>query len=197
MYMAKTDAMRGKRTGRLLKYVPSTEEVTVLARNLYFPNGIAVDKDEKFIFFVETFTLRLMKMSLDDGSLSALVEGELTGYPDGGDCGWPGITTETSSNCYAVMPSAMLPIMKLAMKIPPPYDSVFRSLLMGLPKQLAPPVKKYGGVVEVDPVNGGVIRLLQDPTGEDAAAFAGVTVKDNKLYLGSLKNDYIGVYDLS
>ena len=195
--MSKMDAMRGKRTGRLLKYDPSVDEVTVLARNLYFPNGIAVDKDETFLYFVETFTLRLMKFSLEDGSISTIVQNELTGFPDGGDCGWPGITTETSASCFAVMPSAMVPIMKMAVSIPPPYDSIFRSLIMALPKTLAPPVKKYGGVVEVDPINGGIIRLLQDPTGEDAAAFAGVTVQDNKLYLGSLKNNYIGVYDLA
>ena len=37
---------------------------------------------------------------------------------------------------------------------------------------------------------------LQDPRGEDIGMLTGVTLWDEKLYLGSLHNDYIGVYDL-
>lgn len=197
MYMAKTDAIRGLRTGRLLQYDPSDDSVKVLARNLFFPNGIAVDQNESYVYFTETFTLRLLKYSLSAGKVEPIVDGGLTGYPDGGDCAWRGETAKTSSYCYAVMPSAFLPIMKLLQKIPPPIDSVFRSLIMALPKTLAPPVAPYGGIVEVDPVNGGIVRLLQDPTGKDVGMFTGVTVHDNKLYLGSLKNEYIGVFDLA
>ena len=51
------------------------------------------------------------------------------------------------------------------------------------------------GVVEIDPGNGQT-RLLQDPHGEDIGMLTGVTLWDEKLYLGSLHNDYIGVYDL-
>ena len=47
----------------------------------------------------------------------------------------------------------------------------------------------------VDPENPEATPvLLQDPTGTDIAALTGVTVHDNKLYLGSLHNDFIGVY---
>ena len=54
----------------------------------------------------------------------------------------------------------------------------------------------YGGVVEIDPGNGQT-RLLQDPRGEDIGIMlTGVTLWDEKQYLGSLHNDYIGVYDL-
>jgi hypothetical protein len=52
--------------------------------------------------------------------------------------------------------------------------------------------------VEADPIiHGGIIRILQDPSGKDDGMFTGVTVHDNKLYLGSLKNDYVGGYDLN
>ena len=194
--MAKTDALRGKRTGRLLRYDPVVDEVTVLARGLSFPNGISVDKDETFLLFAETFTLSLLKYTLEGGKLEVVVKGGLTGYPDGADCAWAGITSKVSNLCYAALPSAFLPILKLVLKMPHPLDQFFRSLLMALPKKLAPPVKQYGGIVEVDPLKGGVVRLLQDPTGKDAGMFTGVTVHDDKLFLGSLKNDYIGVYEL-
>ncbi len=37
------------RTGRLLKYEPSTQQTTVLAQNVYYPNGVAVAKDSTFL----------------------------------------------------------------------------------------------------------------------------------------------------
>ena len=201
MYGAKTDLLRGKRTGRLLQYDPLTDEVTVLARDLFFPNGISISKDETALFFAETFALTLMKYNLKDGTLSTVVDGkDHTGYTDGLDCAWNGVTAK-SSLCYAAMPSAIVPLMKLAWKIPHPFDIVFRSFLMSLPKKLAPPVKPYGGIIEVDAFGtsesgGKMTRLIQDPTGEDVGMINGVTVHNNKLYLGSLYNDYVTVYDL-
>ena len=49
----------------------------------------------------------------------------------------------------------------------------------------------------VDPHTKEYVDLIQDPTGKDIGALTGVTVHDNKLYLGSLENDFVGVYDLS
>jgi hypothetical protein len=188
--------MRGKRTGRLLRYDPTTDTVEVLARSLHFPNGVAVDKDETYVFFAETFTLRLLKYSILDGVVDVAVDGDLTGYVDGVDCTWPGVTSESSSHCYAVMPSAMIPVMKFVQTVPHPWDMVLRTILLGLPKSLAPPVKPYGGIVEIHVENGNSIRFIQDPDGADIGMLTGVTVFDNKLYLGSLRNNFIGVYEL-
>lgn len=43
----------GENSGRVLKYSPVTEETTVLARNLGFPNGISLSKDGSFFVFSE------------------------------------------------------------------------------------------------------------------------------------------------
>ena len=200
MYGAKSDLLRGKRTGRLLQYNPETEEVSVLARDLFFPNGISINKDETAIYFAETFALQLMKYNIRDGSLTTVVDAhEHTGYTDGLDCSWKGITGK-SSHCYSVIVSPVVPLMKLAWLIPHPFDIVFRSFLMSLPKKLAPPVKPYGGIIEFkddDSKSGsGMTRIIQDPTGKDVGMINGVTVHNNKLYLGSLYNDYITIYDL-
>lgn len=125
-----------------------------------------------------------------------MVDGGLTGYPDGVDCAWKGVTSKTHEYCYTVMPSAITPLFKLVYKVPNPVDRFLRTLVLALPKSMAPPIKPYGSVVEVNPVNGGVVRYIQDPLGEDISRLAGVTVHDNKLYLGSLTNDYIAIYDL-
>jgi len=59
-------------------------------------------------------------------------------------------------------------------------------------------VKLYGGVLEINMESNTMqnrVRCVQDPDGTDIGMLTGVTVHDDKLYLGSLRNDYIGVYD--
>lgn len=48
------DIVEGKPHGRLMSYNPGTKKVTLLARFLYFPNGVAVSPDQNFIVYCET-----------------------------------------------------------------------------------------------------------------------------------------------
>jgi hypothetical protein len=192
LYASKIDLMRGRPTGRLLQYDPSTEEVTVLGRNIWFANGIAVNEDESFIVLCETFGVRVLKYDLKTGSmkgLEILVDSKnMATYVDGVDC-----TQSASPQCYVALPSYISPIHKLLSKLPHVLDVLLRTLLMSLPRSLAPDKPKYGGILEVDPSTGD-FRYLQDPKGEDITGLTGVTVHGGKLYLGSLENDFIGVY---
>jgi sugar lactone lactonase YvrE len=45
-------------------YDPVTDEVSVLVRNLWFANGVGVDKDETYVVVAETFRLSLLKYHL-------------------------------------------------------------------------------------------------------------------------------------
>ena len=195
MFAAKMDLIRGSKSGRLLKYDPSTDTVSVLASGFHFPNGVAVDKDEQYVLFGETYTFRLQRYNLKTGQVETVVDGPLTGFPDGLDCAWKGISSVESEKCYAVLISSITPLLVLIRKIPHPFDRIVRSLVLALPKSLAPPTEKYGGIVEYDP-SSGTVELLQDPDGSDIGMLTGVTVHDNKLFLGSLTNDYIGLYNL-
>ena len=76
---------------------------------------------------------------------------------------------------------------------------------MILPRILVPPVKAFGGVIEFDPTGttttttttATVTRTFLDPTGRDISMLTGVTVgPDGNLYLGSLLNKFVGVYEL-
>lgn len=192
MYASKTDMMRGKRMGRLLEYDPQTNQIRVLVRDLHFANGVGIGPDESFIFVAETFGLRLLKYHLTgsrNGTTETLVESkDMPGFPDGADC--------NNKRCYAAMPSAIVPLAKLLYKIPHPFDKGLRNIMMMLPKVLVPKAIPYGGVVEVDSTTKE-LRYFQDPYAEDIGMLAGVTAWDNRLYLGSLTNNFVGVYDLS
>jgi hypothetical protein len=67
---------------------------------------------------------------------------------------------------------------------------------MIVPREWSPNVNSYGGITVIDPESSKFVGIIQDPCGKDISHVTGVTVHDNKLYLGSLEKDYIGVYDL-
>ena len=48
------DILEGKPHGRFMSYNPTTKKTTLLAHNLYFPNGVAVSPDQQFVIFCET-----------------------------------------------------------------------------------------------------------------------------------------------
>ena len=115
---------------------------------------------------------------------------------DGVSCGWAGITSDTS-NCYAVLPSTVVVAARILTGSPHPIDWLFRMLLTALPKSLMPKAESYAGVLVVNPESSSFVELLQDPSGIDISHLTGVTVHNNKLYFGSLTNNYVGVHDLA
>ena len=188
LYASKVDLMRGKSTGRLLVYDPETDEATVLATGLYFPNGIGIDDEESNLYFAETFGVNLLKYNLEKSALSvAVASSELPGYLDGVDC--------TGKYCFAVMPSSIVPIHKLVDLVPPFLSPTLRTILLVLPRWAAPRVKKFGGVLQYD-TETGETQFLLDPTGKQVSMLTGVRVRGKKLYLGSLTNTFVAVYDL-
>lgn len=57
-------------------YDPVTDDVTVLARNLSFANGIGIDQEERYLVVAETFRLSLIKYYLVDGTMEYIVKGD-------------------------------------------------------------------------------------------------------------------------
>ncbi|KAK8657518.1 hypothetical protein V6N13_035749 [Hibiscus sabdariffa] len=54
------------KTGRLLKYDPRTNNVTVVYKGLAFPNGVALSKDNSFLLVAESMKMRILKFELED-----------------------------------------------------------------------------------------------------------------------------------
>lgn len=206
MIAFKRDILRGKPSGRLLRYVPSTGMTTVLASGIAFANGVAVDPvNENFVLISETSTGRVLKYYVKGertGTLepatatTAEYDGRMTGYPDGATC------SPSRGMCYVPIPSTEVPILRLLARCPPLVSVVVRAMLMTLPRWVLSAIKpvRYGGVAEVLPgdENGGglLMGILQDPGGVEIGMITGVAVYEDRLYLGSLKNDFIGVFDL-
>jgi len=196
MYGFKMDMLRAKKSGRLLQYDPSTDKVTVLVNDIWFANGVAVDEGEEFVMVVESSMLRILKYHLKGskkGQLEVMVD-KLPGMPDGIDC-------TSVKLCYVPLPSSIPPIKYFLQKFSPSAEAWLRTLVMMLPSSLLPKPVRYGGVVEI--TQGSNITpseisfFFQDPDGDYISMLTGVTEYNGKLYLGSLRNNFIGVLDLS
>jgi len=200
LHASKIDFLRGARNGRLLRYDPITEELDVLAEGIWFANGVAVDKQETFVMISETWSSRVLQYHIlnkktDKVGTVEVMADKFPGFPDGAEC------SHTSGNCYAPLPSSEPTLMRKVRNMPNYLDLIPRAIFMMLPKWATPKPVKYGGIVEIsyDGTERGqryAQRVIQDPEGEVFSMITGVTEHEGKLYLGSLKNEYIGVYDL-
>jgi len=195
-YSSKIEGIRGKRSGRILRYKPETGEVDILADGAAFANGVAVDKDEMYILYTSTFEGCVMKYYLQ-GSKKGTAErilDNLPGFLDGADCSFK------SGLCYVAIPTPISGLVQTIFALPPWMSKAVRTLLMIIPRTWAPRAEAYGAVAEIDPGRGErrpkVVRTFQDPSGKDIQMLTGVTEHDGKVYLGSLHNNHIGVLTL-
>ena len=200
----KRDYSRGKPTGRLLRYKPETGTIDILATNIFFANGVAVgDANETVILVSETSLARVIAVHLDGDKVGAVEKVQnidvfidtLPGYPDGADC------SLEHRSCFFPIPTLVAPIMIKLSKLGDVLNTVIRTLMMTLPPYLLDGIKveSYGGIVEVILDNGHKVskaKIIQDPYGKEIGFITGVTLYENRVYLGSLRNNFIGRYDI-
>eukprot|EP00548_Thalassiothrix_antarctica_P012985 CAMPEP_0194172294 /NCGR_PEP_ID=MMETSP0154-20130528/6772_1 /TAXON_ID=1049557 /ORGANISM="Thalassiothrix antarctica, Strain L6-D1" /LENGTH=508 /DNA_ID=CAMNT_0038884915 /DNA_START=94 /DNA_END=1620 /DNA_ORIENTATION=+ len=209
MYTSKLDGVRRKASGRLLQYDPKTDEVTVLATNIHFANGITMgDADETYLLISSTFNTKakhvlrynLVTNTLEDNDNDDNTNDSSllwTGFTDGIDCG--DFKGNNNRRCFVAIPvsTSLDPFLNfLLFTLPHPLDMRVRTFLLLLPERFAPSVDAhpYGAVAEINIADGLPVSLYQDPSGTDISSVTGVTVHDSKLYLASLEHNYIGVY---
>lgn len=192
LHGSKLDLLLGAADGRVYEYDPFTDRIRELGRGLRFANGISVDPTERFLVVAETFGPRIHRYWLRGdkaGQWEVMVDSDkLPGYPDGVDC------EPTGALCYAVLPSSIVPLHKVLSLLPRWLDRLVRTVLLMVPRQLVPPTQPYAGVVVMN-TETGTSELVQDPTGRDVSMLCGVTYHKGRLYLGSVHNSYIAVYE--
>ena len=119
---------------------------------------------------------------------------EFPGVLDGVDCSKTG-------KCYVAMPTTVSAPITALFSMPSLFNTILRTFLLMLPRNATPDAEHYGGFAEIYPgsthSHARILRVFQDPDGSDIDFITGVTEFDGKVYLGSLHNDYVGVYDLT
>mmetsp|Transcript_20727 Transcript_20727/g.62454 ORF Transcript_20727/g.62454 Transcript_20727/m.62454 type:complete len:407 (-) Transcript_20727:639-1859(-) len=178
---------QGRPTGRVLKYSPSARTTTVVADNLWYPNGIALSSDRSFLVVAETPSKRLRRIDLSGaqaGQVSTFIAG-LPGYPDGVSA-IPGTGTGCGGFWVAlVAPSQPAWLEKYVV----PYKSV-RALAANIFNLWRPKLSASGQVVKVSEA-GVALDYLQDPTGQHISTVSSAVQVGDRLYLGNIAGDYI------
>lgn len=180
------DLLEAKPHGRLLRYDPATQKTTVVLSNLYFANGVALSQNEDFVLVAETSRYRVTRYWLTGpkkGSSDIFID-NLPGFPDG-------ISSNRKGQFWLALATPRNPLMDQLH----PYPWI-KNLSAKLPKALQPKPIPYGLVVALDE-NATVLATLHDPSGEHLQEITSVQQVNNKLYLGTLHGDRIGVIALS
>ncbi|XP_076912461.1 protein STRICTOSIDINE SYNTHASE-LIKE 5-like [Bidens hawaiensis] len=142
--------LEGRPHGRLLSYDPLTKQTQVLARDLYFSNGVELSPNQDVVNFCESFMMRCSRYYLQgdkNGSIDVFIDG-LPGFPDnlrydGDGHYWLAIAWDNSFLTQVTMT----------------YPFVRKIMAFGL-KHLhkMPTLTKFGGVMALDldgkPVGG-------------------------------------------
>jgi sugar lactone lactonase YvrE len=179
------DLLEARPHGRLLRYDPATRRTTVLLRDLYFANGVALSRGEDFVLVNETYRYRTRRFWLDGpkAGTSDVFLDNLPGFPDNIDGNrkgsfWLALFTVRNPVADSLHPHPWL-----------------KTLLARLPRFAWPRPKPYGLVLEVDE-EGRILRSLHDPGGRRVSRITTAREHDGFLYLGNLDQSWVGKLEL-
>ena len=172
------DLVEHSSSGRVLKYDPVTEQVTLFADGMSFPNGVAVGSDGS-VFVVETGTYCVWKFS-PDGSRRKQILTKLPGFPDN-------INTAPDGTLWLGLVSPRNDLMDKLDGSPE-----IRRAVMRLPEKMKPAPTRYGFILRMRE-DGSVVETLQDPQGSYALTTGAVSTSDGSVYVASLTERRLGV----
>ncbi|KAK7360735.1 hypothetical protein VNO77_02744 [Canavalia gladiata] len=161
--------LSGDRTGRLLKYVPSTQSVHVLLGGLAFPNGVALSKDNSFLLLAESTTCKILKIQLGDSKTNINVQhfAQLPRSPDN-------IKRNSKGEFWVAQNSGRGKIQRLENEIE-----------SKIPWTVDPVAIKFDK-------EGNVIEILDGEYGEQLDSVSEVEEHEGNLWIGSAVQPYIG-----
>ncbi len=176
------DLLEHSGTGRLFAFRPDGT-IDLLMDGLQFSNGVALDSNEASVFVVETGSYRILRHWLagDQFGKTDVFADNLPGFPDNASFGngilWIGAPSPRQSLVDTMMPRPWL-----------------RKVTNRLPDSTKPKALRHGMILGFDET--GVVRHnLQDSTGS-VAITTGARWHDGRLYIGSLQEPDVIVYDL-
>jgi ribose transport system permease protein len=182
-----TDALEGRRSGRVLCYDPSTQTTSTVASRLVFANGVCLAADGQSVLVSETWAARIVRCWIA-GPMKGKVELAIPNLP-----GYPGNIKRSSDGGYWV---ALLGIRSPAFEIAQRMPGFRRRMIarLGADNWLFP-TTNVGCVIKLGS-NGQIVEFLLDGPESVYPQIASAREHNGKLYLSGINNDRIGVIDL-
>jgi sugar lactone lactonase YvrE len=176
------DLLEGQPTGRVFALTPDGD-LRVVTDSLHFANGLALDTNEESLLIAETGTYRVHRHWLegDQEGTTELFLDNLAGFPDNLTFG-DGILWVSMASPRQALIDFMLP------------RTWMRTLSFRMPDSLKPKPERHGIVLGYD-LEGHLIHNLQDSSGT-VAATTSARQHDDRLFIGSLTEPHIAVYEL-
>jgi sugar lactone lactonase YvrE len=180
------DFMEHGPNGRFLSYHLPTGRTTVLARDLHFPNGVAVGPDDAYVLVTETAKYRILRYWLKGektGQMDVFAD-NLPGFPDN-------ISYNRAGRFWCAIYSVRSP--DLDALLPHPF---LRKVVFRLPEALQPTPALHAFVLGFNDA-GDVIANLQYAAPDAYAPITSAVEHGGWLYFGSLTYPALGRLPLS
>lgn len=178
------DVIAHATSGRLIWLGPQGE-VTVLARNLAFANGLEIAADGASLLVAETIAYRIRRFWLkgpNAGTWSDFIDG-LPGFPDN-------ISLSESGLLWVALPAPRLPLLDFLL----PRAPALRSLVLSMPHALHPRPRRIIWVQAYDR-DGRLIHNIR--TRHPRLSFVTAAAeRDGALWLASARRGVLGRIDL-
>lgn len=179
------DVLEARPHGRLMSFDPSTRRTTVLARDLYFPNGVALAPDQGSLIFCETI-MRMCSRYHIKGDKEGMVErfiDRLPGLPDN-------VRYDGDGRYWIALSAGRTLLWDMLMGSP-----LLRKLVYLVNRYVAAVPKSTGGAGTLSVgLDGTPVTMYSDPRLVLATGWFKV---GDYLYYGSLQNSYISRIDLT
>ena len=176
----KFDIIEHRPRGRFFALPPAGKSPSLLANDLYFANGVAVDPEEKFALVCETSNYQVRKIWINGpkaGTSEILLE-NLPGYPDGISRGSNGIY-------WLTLISPRKAFLEKYMSQP-----IVMKMVSKLPAALRPAPGRFLHILGIN-AEGKIIHNIQQKT-PNFAQVSSVQEAYGQLFLGSLSENGVG-----
>ncbi|XP_028806051.1 protein STRICTOSIDINE SYNTHASE-LIKE 10-like [Neltuma alba] len=167
--------LTGDRTGRLLKYDPSSKKAQVLVQGFAFPNGVALSKDGSFLLLAES-TFNIIHKVWLKGSKAYTSElfATLKRSPDN-------IKTNNNGDFWVALNSYRAVLGNAD------HNAIMQK------ETLMPWWKKEDPVAVRLDENGEALEVLDGGGGQELNSVSEVEEHDGKLWIGSSVKDYVAI----
>ncbi|MBI1945069.1 MAG: SMP-30/gluconolactonase/LRE family protein [Deltaproteobacteria bacterium] len=175
------ELLEARPSGRVIRFDPITRVTTVIARDLYLANGLALAPDETFLLVSESGGYRVTKVWLtgERRNLSDRFVDNLPGLPDD-------LSFSPRGTLWLALSSARSAALDAAHPLPFVKDSY-----AGLPALLRPRTRAYGLVLELDR-EGRTLRSFHDEGGERFRDVSAVIEDRGALLFGTTTGSAVG-----
>lgn len=172
------EVLEHRASGRLLAYIPSTQETRVVLDELAFPNGLALGADETYLYIAETAKYRILRYERDSQKPADVFLDNLPGFPDN-------ISRGLNNRIWVGMIAPRVALLDQLSNKP-----LIRKMVQRLPDVIRPGAAKMAHIFAFNE-KGEITDDLQH-SGDHLSRITGVNETAAELYLSSLEGPHIG-----